>query len=180
MPNNNDASNAGLTKNRTKEYNARDLLWVYASYTLSIGENETVDSTTKKLLQRLDVIDKQRNELRRERDAITTSLAIAGIRPPEASERIYTTQESQYLSQHPFANSALTDACLTVLRDKPETWFTKSQVEYLVARGGYVFESKDSVHSVNITLRRLAGEGLCEVKLGKGTRASKYRFVKDR
>jgi hypothetical protein len=162
------------------DVHTKELLFIYSSCTLSLREAADVDSTTKKLLERLEEIDKERSRLRRERDAITTALSVAGIRPPEASERVYTNQESQYVTQRPFVDISLTDACMSVLRDQQQTWFTKTQVEYLVARGGYVFDSKDSVNSVNITLRRLADEGLCEARPGKGSRPSKYRFVRER
>ncbi|MGH9437941.1 MAG: hypothetical protein ACRD22_08595 [Terriglobia bacterium] len=139
-----------------------------------------MDATTKRLLKRLEEIDGQRVALRRERDAITTALSVAGVRPPDASHHIYTHSENQYGIFQPFKSKSLSEACLIVLRDQPKSWLTKTQVEYLVARGGYQFSTDDTINSVSVTLRRLAAEGLCEAHKGKGTRASTYRFVRER
>jgi len=152
----------------------------YVEGTLDVRDKYTVDATTKRLLARLDEIDEERRKLRAERDAITTALSVAGVRPSRASQRMYTHEESEYSLEQPFTNMSLTDACLKVLKDHPSEWLSKVQVEYLVARGGFPFATEDPLNSVNVTLRRLAADGLCDVHKGKGTRGSKYKFLRNR
>jgi hypothetical protein len=162
------------------------LLCVYASGTLNVLECDSMDATQKKLNERLAQLDNQLYALRRERDAITTALSVAGARPPEAHKMIYTAQESEYWREKPFSKMALTDACLKVLRDHAEheesheQWLDKNQVEYLLSRGGYEFKAEDATNSVNVTLRRLAAEGYSEAHGGKGSRPIKYHFLKER
>jgi hypothetical protein len=161
------------------------LLYVYAAGTLSVSERDTVDATTKKLVTRLEEIDRERAALRRERDAITTALGVAGWRPLGAHHTLYTHEETEYSIEQPFRKMSLTDACLKVLRDHAdkevnEQWLDKNQVEYLISRGGYQFKAGDPTNSVNVTLRRLADEGYCEAHAGKGTRPTRYHFRKER
>jgi len=162
------------------------LLVAYASGTLSVLDNDSVDATTKRLLQRLEEIDEQRRRLRTERDAITTALAVAGVRPPDADHERYTREETEYRVEKPFAKMSLIDACLRVLRDYAgkselhEQWLDKNQVEYLVVRGGYEFKTEDPTNSVSVSLRRLAEDGFCEAHAGKGSRSTRYRFKKER
>jgi hypothetical protein len=162
------------------------LLYEYASGTLSVLKQDTVDATAKKINARAAEIDEQISTLRRERDALMTALRVAGIRPPDAHNFLYTLEESKYRVDKPFAGMSLTDACLGVLRDFAgkeelhERWLDKNQVEYLVTRGGYEFKTEDPTNSVNVTLRRLAEEGHCEAHTGKGSRSNKYHFKKER
>jgi len=162
------------------------LLFEYASGTLSVLENDTVDATTKKLVARMQEIDLQYAILRRERDSITTALAVAGVRPPGAHHSIYTHEETEYRMEQPFRSMSLTDACLKVLRDYAQLdephkqWLEKNQVEYLVTRGGFEFKTDDPTNSVNVTLRRLAKEGYAEAHAGKGSRPTTYHFRKER
>lgn len=162
------------------------LLCTYASGTLNLLEHDNVDATTKRLVARMQEIDNQRAALRRERDAITTALSVAGWRPNDAHKTIYTLQESEYQSEQPFRTMSLTDACLKVLRDHAgkdeihEQWLDKGQVEYLVTRGGYDFKTDDATNSVNVSLRRLAEHGYAEAHSGKGSRPTRYHFKKER
>ena len=164
----------------------KDLLSIYASCTLGVDESDGMDATAKKLVARLAEIDEQRARLRRERDAITTALAATGWRPPDASQNVYSHEESTYITTEPFRTMSLADACLSVLRayagktQAHEQWLDKSQVEYLVTRGGYPFKTGNPTNSVNITLRRLAKEGFCEAHAAHGSRATRYRFKKER
>jgi hypothetical protein len=134
----------------------------------------------------MEQIDRQRAELRSERNAIMTALSVAGWRPPDANRNIYTMEESQYWREQPFRSMSLTDACLTILRDHAkktelhEQWLDKNQVEYLVRRGGFQFKTDDPTNSVNVTLRRLAEDGFCQASGGKGSRGIRYHFTKDR
>ena len=162
------------------------LLCLYASGTLSVHKRDGMDATSKKLLKRLDDLDRQIATLRVERTAITTALSVAGLRPPAAHSAIYTHEENDYLREQPFKSMSLTDCCLKVLRDHAEKdeaheqWLDKNQVEYLVQRGGFVFKTGNATNSVNITLRRLAEAGYCEAHGGKGSRPVKYHYRKER
>lgn len=137
-----------------------------------------VDSTTQKLLKRLLEIERQTAMLRHERDAITTALSVAGIRPPDAAAQILDFKESAYLRDQPFKDTPLTDACLTVLRDYAGKWLTSSQVEYLVSRGGYKFSTRDSQNSVSVTLRRLVGQHGVAAKRARGAKGNQYAWIK--
>ncbi len=144
-----------------------------------------MDATTKKLIARMEEIEHKIAALRSERNAITTALSVAGWRPPDANKTIYTHEETDYWLRRPFKSMSLTDACLKVLRDHAnkelhEQWLDKNQIEYLVRRGGFQFRADDSTNSVNVTLRRLAEGGLCQASGGKGRRAMRYHFLKDR
>jgi hypothetical protein len=161
------------------------LLLSYASSTLVVRTQDTLDATIKKMLRRMDEIDTETSKLRRERDHLTSALASIGYRPPKAHPTIYAPPESNYGFNKPFQKMSLTDACLKVLKDQSkreasEQWLDKNQVEYLVARGGYEFNTKDATNSVNVTLQRLTGGGFCEAHGGKGSRSKRYRFLKDR
>lgn len=140
---------------------------------------QEVDATTNKLMKRLQEIETESARLRRERDAITTALAVAGIRPPAARQSILTYKEIDYRQTQPFTQMTLTDACLKVLCDHSGEWMTKAQVEYLVVRGGYKFVTKDQKNSVGITLRRLVDPEIgVEVQRVRGSQGSTYRYVK--
>ncbi len=145
-----------------------------------------MDATTKKLMERLEQIEFEMKKLRREKESITTALEVTGSRPPGAHKNFYTQEENSYGHKQPFEAMTLTDACLQILRDYAakdeihEQWLDKNQIEYLVVRGGFKFKTEDTKNSVNVTLRRLAEEGYCEAHVGKGTRATRYHFRKDR
>jgi hypothetical protein len=162
------------------------LLLSFASGTLHVQDRDSLDATTKKLISRMEEIDRQLGGLKSERNAIMTALSVAGWRPPASHKQFFTGEESDYRREQPFKSMSLTDACLKVLRDhvgKEEVhaqWLDKNQVEYLVNRGGFEFQTEDSTNSVNVTLRRLAEGGLCEAQGGKGSRGMKYHFKRDR
>ena len=162
------------------------LLFAFASGTLDVQDRDNVDATTKKLIARMEEIDRQIVSLRSERNAITTALSVAGWRPPDASKVIYTKEENDYWREQPFRSMLLTNACLKILRDHAkkeelhEQWLDKNQVEYLVRRGGFPFKTDDPTNSVNVTLRRLAEDGLCQASGGKGSRGIRYHFARER
>ena len=163
----------------------KPLLFAYVSGTLTVLERDTVDATSKTLNDRLDAIDREMTRLRIERNAITTALSVAGLRPTAAHKTIYTQAESEYARDQPFKRMSLTDSCLKVLRDHSELeienqWLDKNQVEYLVRRGGFEFKTEDPTNSINVTLRRLAEDGYGGAHGGKGSRPVRYHFTKER
>ena len=169
-----------LEKKRTRPLHGPD-----SSGTLLVQERQ-VDPTTRKMLTRMDELESQISQLQKERGNIVATLASIGYRPPDARLNLLTSTESKYAYQKPFRSVSLTEACLTVLRDQAKAaeshdqWLDKTQIEYLVVRGGYKFEAEDSINSVHVTLRRLWNDGLIQASKGKGSRSSKYHFLKDR
>ena len=156
------------------------------SGTLLVLDLTTVDATTRKMLSRIEELDGEISKLHKERRNIIATLASIGYRPPQANLNTFTATEIEYRNQKPFRNMSLTDACLKVLRNQAkrheldEQWLDKNQIEYLLVRGGYEFKAEDSINSVHVTLRRLRMSGLCQESKGKGSRPSKYHFLKDR
>jgi len=134
-------------------------------------EIKKVDSTTKKLLDRLHEIQRQVRALRREEHAILTALEIAGVRP---QENWIDAQESTYVDRQPFADKSLVEICKEVLADYDGQKLTKGQVEYLAARGGYKSSATDPKNSFEVTLRRLAADGYCQVKRVRGPEGNRY------
>jgi hypothetical protein len=156
------------------------LLCAYATGALSIREHDDVDATTKKMLKRMEEIDALSSALREERDHITSALLAVAYEPSKAAPVAYSRKETEYAMRKPFRNTSLTDACLKVLKDHFEEWLDKNQVEELVARGGYESKAEHTTNSIHVTLRRLTVDGYCESHSGRGSRTTKYRFLKDR
>ena len=132
-----------------------------------------MDETTRKLVGQLRVLELKQREIEADVEAIQRALELAGVKPNESE---VTTNEFHYAKSRPFKKATLVNACLTVLKDSEESWLTKSEIEYLVSRGGFEFSAKDSKNSVDVTLRRLGVEGRCEVVASKGKAGNKYRF----
>ncbi len=138
-----------------------------------------VDATTRALLERLEALGEMQAKINRERDAIMTALAIAGVRPPGKIESLPSTREATYQVKHSFADKSIRDACAIILKDHKGEWLSKAQIEYLVVRGGYKFETSDTMNSVGITLQRMADEGMCEVQRARGQHGNRYRWPLD-
>lgn len=143
---------------------------------LSLEASQAVDATTQKLLARLQELEREKWRLSRDINAIQTALRLAGVRPDGDGDRTKVEHhETDYVVKQPFAEITLVDACKKILRDYRGHWLTKSQLEYLVVRGGYKFSTDDSKNSVDVTMRRLAAEGFCEAERVRGSRGNKYR-----
>src|ERR1017187_4721180 len=56
-----------------------------------------------------------------------------------------------------------------------ENSIDKNQMEYLLTVGGYCFDAKDPTNSVEVTLRRMAADGQCEVEKRGGSYGNLYR-----
>ena len=175
MPNNNDASNAGLTATTP------DIDFILTTTTacrnirLSEGERKDVDATVKKLVDKLQELELQKHRLNLDIDSIKRALSMLGIEPPSMQAGV---RELQYVMRQAFRDVRLTDACLTILQDAEGEWMTKAQVEYLLVRGGYRSTAKDWKNSVDITLRNLADKNLIEANRAMGRNGNKYRFSK--
>ena len=141
-------------------------------------ELRKVDATTKSLLRQLRELEWEKIRTRRKIEAIHTALKLAGLKP-DVSTLLggQDPQESEYFVKEPFAQTTLTQACEQVLKDYADIWLSKSQVEYLITRGGYKSTAKDSKNSVDVTLRRLAADGKCDVKRVRGSWGNTYRWI---
>ena len=106
------------------------------------------------------------------------ALKLAGITPEISTiASAEDTRETEYAWREPFKEGTLTEACERVLQDYSSKWLTKSQVEYLITRGGYRSTAKDAKNSVDVTLRRLAENGKCDAKRVRGSRGNTYRWI---
>ena len=161
-----------IRKNRLTSTNG------YRTVVHAIGECEKVDATTKNLLRQLQELEREGWRIRDKTRSIHVALKLAGIKP-DARTLLggQDSHEYQYAVKQPFAHATLTEACEQVLKDYADNWLTKSQVEYLITRGGYKSSAKDAKNSVDVTLRRLAGDGKCDVKRVRGSRGNTYRWI---
>lgn len=141
-------------------------------------EPRRVDATTKNLLRQLRELESENWRTREKIRSIHTALKLAGVKP-DVSTLLggQDRHESDYAVREPFAETTLIQACEQVLKDYGDNWLTKSQVEYLITRGGYKSSAKDAKNSVDVTLRRLAGDGKCDVKRVRGSRGNTYRWI---
>lgn len=143
--------------------------------TNTIGTVVHVDATAKKLVERMQELERQRAHIDSEIRSIRTALSVAGIRTGTSRSGV-DSHEALYMMHKPFANMSLRGSCLKVLSDQRSEWLSKSQIEYLILRGGYKFVTKDSKNSVGVTLQRMKDEGLCAVERIRGSHGNRYRF----
>jgi len=137
-----------------------------------------VDATAKSLLRQLQELEREDWRIREKMKAIHTALGLAGIKP-EVGQVSWgqDPREIEYAVREPFAETTLIEACEQVLKDYADQWLTKSNVEYLITRGGYKSSAKDAKNSVDVTLRRLAEDGKCDVKRVRGAKGNRYRWI---
>jgi hypothetical protein len=131
-----------------------------------------MDASAKKIVNELHAIHRKQIELKQRERALRTALNVMGLRHDYLEMGLFL--ESKYLDRQPFADKSLPEGCLMILADLKGTSADKNQVEYLLAIGGYPFEAKDPVNSVDVTLRNLAANGKCEVQKGTGSTPNLY------
>lgn len=143
-----------------------------------------MEPAVKKLLEEKVAIHRRRYELDKRERAVDTALEILDIRVARQAMLMGYVRaarlEEQYESSQPFRDKTLSAACLAVINSHEGMGLDKNQVEYLLTIGGYPFEAKDPTNSVEVTLRKLAKEGKCEVETGSGSSASRYRLLRNR
>ena len=129
-----------------------------------------VEVSLKKLLDRRDVLRRQKVSIDFELRQIDKALEI--IDPMGYSDRMpwkdnaaAKSMEELYLRAKPLEDLSLGESCLRILGDF-RFEMNKGQVEYLASIGGYPFKTQDPVNSIDVTLRRLASDGRCEVRKG--------------
>jgi hypothetical protein len=132
-----------------------------------------MDETIGELVRKLRQLEIDRANLDADIQSIEKALELIGVKPPDDIE----TEEREYVRKRPFRKMSLVDACLRVLKDSEYEWLTKSQVEYLVSRGGFESSAKDRKNSVDVTLRRLFSEGKCAME-SRGRLGNRYRHKK--
>jgi len=165
-------------KNKTEQENLLTCTNEYRITGLESKESPEVDATTKTLLRQLQELEREEWRIREKTRAIRMALKLAGI-TPETSTISWAedAKEAEYARREPFTDSTLTEACERVLQDYQDKWLTKSQVEYLITRGGYRSPAKDAKNSVDVTLRRLTENGKCDAKRVRGSRGNTYRWI---
>jgi hypothetical protein len=136
-----------------------------------------MDVTAKKLVDKLREIRRQISSLQRQADSLKTSLGLIGVRPSTMGEFFAGDTDEKYAESLPFKNSTLVEACKRILSDYQGDYLDKGQVEYLALVGGYEFSTNDRKNSVDVTLRRLAKAGFCEVKHRIGPEGNEYRWI---
>lgn len=149
-----------------------------ASYRTLYGVVRTarqVDATAKKLVEKMADLQRQIATLQRQANSISEALEAVGLRV-ENDDPFSTPADASYADTLPFARTSLVAACKRILADHKRKSLTKSQVEYLAAIGGYPFATDDAKNSVDVTLRRLAEQGFCEVERAHGPTGNQYRW----
>jgi len=109
-------------------------------------------------------------------NGIRVSMDVLGIRVDD-SYGYMSTLETRYAERKPFRGLSLGKACLTALADHRDISLDKNQMEFFLILGGYPFAAKDPTNSVEVTLRKLAGDGRCEVEKGSGPTGNRYRYL---
>jgi hypothetical protein len=134
-----------------------------------------MDATTKKMVQMHADLRREIAELQRKADSVKLTLDSLGFRSKDFDNSWdRSPTEIKYAEDKTFANMSLVDTCKRILHDYPHGIFTKNQIEYLAATGGYPFATDDSTNSVDVTMRRLAKDGFCEVHRRKGPAGNIY------
>ncbi|MFZ0818145.1 MAG: hypothetical protein WAM78_21645 [Candidatus Sulfotelmatobacter sp.] len=166
------------TENLIAEF-TNALTCITAIDTLVPAINATsVDSTAKKLVQRMAELEQERWRIDREINSLRTALSVAGIKPGRFKCGV-GFHETNYVSKKPFADMTLTQCCERILKDHRTDWLSKAEIEYLIVRGGYKFNTQASRGSVGITLQRMAREGLCDAQRTRGNSGNRYRRPQD-
>jgi hypothetical protein len=130
-----------------------------------------VDATIKKIVENLRRKEIERLKISIEIDSYRRTLSMLGVTVAEGSP----LREADYAARHPFSRMGLQESCLMILKDHPNQWLSKTQVEYLLMRGEYSSTAKDPKNSVDITLRRLADDGVIEAKRARGATGNQYK-----
>src|ERR1700685_543620 len=137
-----------------------------------------MDATSKKLIEKLRDLQMTIAAYERQANAIREALESIGMKVEDTGE--FDPPHDVFYAKHPpFRHTSLVTACKRILNDFRGQYLSKSQVEYLAAMGAYSFSTEDTTNSVDVTLRRLAEKGYCEVQRSRGPTGNKYRWLKD-
>jgi hypothetical protein len=133
-----------------------------------------VDATARKLVERMKVLEYEKWRAETELASIRAALKAAGVKFEPIQKQIFM-HEPHYVATQMFEGFSLRESCEEILQDHPGQWFSKSDIEYLIVRGGYRFNG-DSKNSVAVTLQRMKDDGRCTVKRGSGSRGNRYSW----
>jgi hypothetical protein len=133
-----------------------------------------VDATARKLVERLKALEYEKRRTEAEIQSIRDALKVAGVKIEPIQKEMFA-QEHFYVSAHVFEAQSLRECCEQILEDHPGQWFSKSDIEYLIVRGGYKFNG-DAKNSVAVTLQRMKADGRCRVVRGSGARGNRYSW----
>lgn len=136
-----------------------------------------MDATARKLTEKMRELQLMIAAYQREANSISRALEAIGMRP-EDDDPFCDPSDTLYANDQPFRHNTLVATCKKILMDHKGKNLTKSQVEYLAAIGAYPFATDDAKNSVDVTLRRLADRGFCEVE--RSPTGNQYRFVRDK
>src|SRR5271157_4772714 len=103
-------------------------------------ERNNVDATARKLVQRMEELEKESWRIQDELSSIRVALSVAGIKPGKY-KRLLGTREIDYAIAKTFKDKSLRECCQVILKDHSDEWLSKSQIEYLIVRGGYKFST---------------------------------------
>jgi hypothetical protein len=134
-----------------------------------------VDATTRKLVERIKVLEYEKWRAEAEIESIKVALRAAGVKLESIEKQVFI-HEPRYVSLQMFEGFSLRESCEEILQHHPGQWFSKSDIEYLIVRGGYKFNTDDSKNSVAVTLQRMKEDGRCEVERARGARGNRYRW----
>ena len=133
-----------------------------------------MDATAKRLVEKMADLQRQITKLQRQSYSIGAALEAVGMRLEDDDP--FGSTDATYADDRPFTRTSLVAACKKILADHKGKSLTKNQVEYLAAIGGYQFATDDATNSVDVTLRRLAEQGFCEVDRVRGPAGNQYRW----
>jgi hypothetical protein len=133
-----------------------------------------MDATARKLVERMKALEYEKWRVESELESIRTALRAAGVKPEPIQKQIVAL-EPHYVATRMFEHFSLRESCETILEDHRGQWFSKSDIEYLIVRGGYQFRG-DAKNSIAVTLQRMKDAGRCEVVRGRGARGNRYRL----
>src|SRR5271165_1242660 len=100
---------------------------------VQVDGKEDVDATARKLVQRMEELERHSWQIQNELRSIRTALAVAGIKPGKFKSQ-NGFHESKYVAAEAFKDISLRECCQMILRDHSDDWLSKSQIEYLIVR----------------------------------------------
>jgi hypothetical protein len=127
----------------------------------------------------MKALEYEKRRAETELQSIRAALKVAGVKTEPIQKEMFA-QEHFYVSAHVFEAQSLRECCEQILEDHPEQWFSKSDIEYLIVRGGYKFSTDDPKNSVAVTLQRMKDDGRCEVQRARGSHGNRYRWPIER
>lgn len=147
-----------------------NLLNVRTKY-VTMGRTK-MEQAAQKLIKEREQLNRQIETLRQRVKTVETALEIIELRL--GADPKFVEAETSLDGSGVFRDKSLPESCRFIF-ELYDGWLDKNQVEYLLTVGGYRSEAKDPVNSVDVTLRRMATAGECEVT--KGAIRNRFRAV---